>query len=226
MALDWKAISDNIVNISQVLADFLDTVTSKDVEWVFIDDEGNVNNIKLPNLAKINNLFGKKYLGSSDSEPTEHADGTDLETGDMYFDNESKSSKVYDGTNWKPVADYRNMTVAKFTGDGDTKEFAVDNGFTPDKGMVFLNGSDVTSDVDISDGANIKFSTAPKDGDEIVGYFFNTFEVADTITTSGGSSTGDIKISKSDKGFVLVDRKDGKEYRLYVEDGNLGLEEV
>ena len=39
-------------------------------------------------------------------------------------------------------------------------------------------------------------------------------------------SSGDIEIDRSDKGFVLKDRTNGKKYRLYMDDGELKTEEV
>ena len=53
MAVNWKAISDNLVNISLVLTDFMDTNNPKDISWVFTDDEGNVKNINIPNIGKV-----------------------------------------------------------------------------------------------------------------------------------------------------------------------------
>ena len=51
MALNWEAISNNIINISQVLGDFLDSKNAKQVEWIYMDEDGSVKNIKLPNLG-------------------------------------------------------------------------------------------------------------------------------------------------------------------------------
>jgi hypothetical protein len=48
---NWEAISNNIINISQVLADFLDTANSKNVEWVYMQDDGTVKTIEVPNLG-------------------------------------------------------------------------------------------------------------------------------------------------------------------------------
>jgi len=81
MGFNWKAISDNLVNISQVLTDFLDTENSKDVEWVYTDDDNNPKTITLPNVAKVledieSDLTNKieivigDYLMFSDEEPT------------------------------------------------------------------------------------------------------------------------------------------------------------
>ena len=38
--------------------------------------------------------------------------------------------------------------------------------------------------------------------------------------------TADIKITDSSRGVILVDRSTGTSYRLFIEDGNLGIEEV
>jgi len=81
MAVNWKAISDNLVNISLVLTDFMDTNNPKDISWIFTDNEGNVKNINIPNIAKVlknveNDLSNKvetvigDYLMFSNSKPT------------------------------------------------------------------------------------------------------------------------------------------------------------
>ena len=50
-AVNWKQINDNIVNVGQVLASLVDTETQQNVEFVLIDDNGNVKNVKVGNLA-------------------------------------------------------------------------------------------------------------------------------------------------------------------------------
>jgi len=81
MGLNWKAISDNLVNTSLVLTDFMDTNDPKDVEWTYVDDEGNEKTVSVPNIAKVlknveNDLSNKvetvigDYLMFSDKEPT------------------------------------------------------------------------------------------------------------------------------------------------------------
>jgi len=81
MGLNWKAVSDNLVNISLVLTDFMDTNNPKDVEWTYTDDEGNEKTVSVPNVAKVlndteNDLSDKvetvigDYLMFSDKEPT------------------------------------------------------------------------------------------------------------------------------------------------------------
>jgi hypothetical protein len=94
--------------------------------------------------------------------------------------------EVWDGSQWQLASSAVNGLLKKtqFRGDGTTTSFAVTDGFDANYGIVFLNGVDVTKDVDISDGQNIKFSTAPANGDEITAYFFGSFRVADVYTKS------------------------------------------
>ena len=49
--VNWKQINDNIVNVGQVLASLVDTETKQNVEFVIVDNNGNVKNINMPNLA-------------------------------------------------------------------------------------------------------------------------------------------------------------------------------
>jgi len=81
MAINWKAVSDNLVNISLVLTDFMDSNNAKDIAWVFTDDSGNIENINIPNIAKVlqekesdlantvETTIGE-YLMFSNTEPT------------------------------------------------------------------------------------------------------------------------------------------------------------
>ena len=53
MAYNWQQISDNIVNISQILNDFLDTKNPKNVKWVYVDNKGDVHEMEIPNFATV-----------------------------------------------------------------------------------------------------------------------------------------------------------------------------
>lgn len=124
--------------------------------------------------------------------------------------------------------------MGRFQGDGSTTQFTPSKTFNPSLGLVFLNGVNVTEDVDISDGANIKFDTAPDSGDNIDYIFFDSIQFADTVTLSSDQDISGVKtfskdvvISDENQGVVLVDRSDtSKKYRLYVDNGNLGIETV
>jgi len=182
MALPWEIISENVLNVAKILDDLLDTSNSKDVDWIVKNEDGTVDSKIVPNLAKLAGLFGKRYVGASDTPPTKRLDGTAIEEGDMYFDTVKKQMMVYNGTEWKPVAYAAALIKASFTGDGSTTEFTVEGGYEPNMGMVFLNGVNVTNEVDLTSGTVIKFKEAPADGDIIEAYFYNSFKVADAYT--------------------------------------------
>jgi len=233
MALDWRIISENVINISQLLADFLDTKNPKDVEWVYLDEDGNINSFYLPNLAKMASLLGKKYIGASDTEPTSELDGDELKTGDMYFDTSRNQMMVYNGSEWEPVAFASSLKEVDFTGDGETTEFVVENGYNPNMGLVFLNGVNVTKDVDITNGKSIIFSEAPADGDEIFAIFYNNFEATDAMRLSDNNVTvGDLEFELPEKGVILRDRSltddngNPVRYRLFIDNGDLKIEEL
>jgi len=62
----------------------------------------------------------------------------------------------------------------------------------------------------------------------------NTGEQPDTsdkwiqiLTTNGGQVYGDIEFTKDIYGLIIIDRNDNtKKWRLFIDDGNLGIEEV
>jgi len=100
MALPWNIISENVLNVAKVLDDLLNTSESKDVDWITKKEDGTIESRAVPNLAKLSTLLGKKYIGSSDTEPTSKLDGSALEAGDMYFDTKLKGMRVYNGSEW------------------------------------------------------------------------------------------------------------------------------
>ena len=126
------------------------------------------------------------------------------------------------------------LKSGRFTGDGSTKVFTIEGGYDANMGIVYLNGTEVTQDVDISDGSTIVFNTAPADGDTVDYVMFGSFQLVNAVDLNSsqtvvGSKTfsKDINIEDENNGLVLIDRSDTtKKYRLYVDNGNLGIEEV
>ena len=102
------------------------------------------------------------YQGTHDSDPDNRNDGSDLQKGDLYYNDSDDVMKVYTGSEWS----------------------AIDNFYTKDE----------------SDNRFIN-----NDGDVI---------------------DGDLEYKKDTQGTILKDRKDGTKYRLFIDDGNLGIEEV
>ena len=193
------------------------------------------------------------YIGASSEPPTSSSDGGDLKPGDKYFDTDTKKMMIWDGSAWVVDPDFYVIAPidgmvkkVQYLGDGTKKSFTVTDGYTPNMGQVFLNGSNVTYGVDISDGANIVFEEAPKTDDEITAIFYGVFKVADCITNAefdtsfvplfdytGSKILDKIKAANKDietfdknRSLILEDRGNGTKYRLYIENGNLGIEEV
>jgi hypothetical protein len=84
MALNWEVINENVLNLAFVMNDILDTVDPKDVSWVMKDDNGNVIDTTVPNLAKIIQQLGKGSVLVGNGAP-----GQDLKTngvGTLYVD--------------------------------------------------------------------------------------------------------------------------------------------
>jgi len=50
--LPWDIINTNVLNVSKVLNDLLNTGVAKDVSWVYKEVDGTVTNINIPNMAK------------------------------------------------------------------------------------------------------------------------------------------------------------------------------
>ena len=175
-------------------------------------------------------IFSETYQGSYSDDPSKRTNGGDLQIGDVCFNTTDNRLKVYTGSKgWKYVSESVNGLLKRFnaTGDGTTTSFTVDGGYNADMGVVMLNSADVTNEVDISDGSSIKFNTAPANGSKISAYFFNSFQLADAMSVSGDNEIdGDIFFKKNIKGIILTDRSNSKKYRLYVNNGNLGIEEA
>jgi len=100
MALPWRTISENVINISKVLNDLLDPVNDKDIMWVVRDQLGNVIEKKIPNISKLINVFGKRYIGAYEGTPSSRPDGAPLQPGDYYLDINDKKLKFFDGSGW------------------------------------------------------------------------------------------------------------------------------
>jgi hypothetical protein len=175
--VNFRVRADNFVG---ALPDFGNKINQWATEANFVEDE--INNW----LGNKDKAYVRMYLGPKDSDPTARNDTTTLQVGDLFFDTTINKMKVWDGSQWQLASSAVNGLLKKtqFTGDGTTTSFAVTDGFDANYGIVFLNGVDVTKDVDISDGQNIKFNTAPANGDETTAYFFGSFRVADVYTKS------------------------------------------
>jgi len=53
-----------------------------------------------------------------------------------------------------------------------------------------------------------------------------TMNALSEIPIKGSEISGDLTVTNPDNGLILTDRKTKKEYRLFIDNGNLGIEEV
>ena len=123
------------------------------------------------------------YQGAYDTDPDKRLDGSDLIAGDLYFNTDNNALKVYTGNSWVIISD-KIETILKevnFQGDGSTTEFDVDGGHNG-IGQIFVNGTNVTDSVDLSDTTKITFNTAPADQSDIYCVFYGSFQIADVYT--------------------------------------------
>jgi len=87
---------------------------------------------------------------------------------------------------------------------------------------------DVTGSTTLNDTLTVSKSTILNDTLEVS----KTLTVQDTSTIQDlnvqglTTSNNDIIINDKNKGFILIDRNNNKQYRLYIEDDTLGIEEV
>ena len=237
LAPDIKKVADSFNNVNTV-AGSIDNVNTVAGSIENINNLGPIHSEIKTCADNINSIewVGDVYLGPKDSDPDKRNDGSDLQEGDLYFNTTINKMKVYNSDGVWQLASSAVNGIKKtqlFIADGITKEFNVEGGFDATYADIYLNGVNVTKDVDVSDGQNIKFNIEPNNGDEIYGVFYGSFQIADTLpSNSDGTTTGDITFSNKNKGVILLDRSktddDGNpiKYRLFIDDGNLGIEEL
>ena len=139
----------------------------------------NINTVAT-NLASVNN-FAEQYRISS-SAPT-----TSLNIGDLYFDTNQNELKVYKSSGWAAAGSTVNGTSQRYTynitsavssvtgSDANGNTLAYDAGFAD----VYLNGVRLSSsDVTITSGTSVAFTSALSNGDVVDIVAYGTFNVA------------------------------------------------
>ena len=163
--LDWVKINTNVVNISKVLNNLVNTTEEMNVEWIVYDQDGNIIQVNIPNLASI-------------------------------------IAEIKDNAISVNQFDKRSNTML-------TSLVALQTQITNIVGFINkieLVGTD-------GKGMNAKY---------LDGLKADKFERRDTSQTR----IGDVIFTNNTDGVVLADRKTGIQYRLYIDNGNLGIEEV
>ena len=184
----------------------------------------NINNVNITANSIDNvNTYSKTYQGAKELDPTTRNDGTELLKGDLYFNTDVNKMKVFDGDAWQLTGSVINsiLKTQSWVGDGTTTEFEVDGGYNDNFAEIYLNGSNVTKDVDISNGVSIKFDEAPTDDSNIYGVFFGSFQLADTYTRTEidkKSVSVDMVHIDSDSDIAI-----GKKYFIDTSSGSITL---
>lgn len=167
------------------------------------------------NLSAIN-AFANIYLGPSASAPTADPDGSALDIGDLYFDTNTNTLKVYAATGWVSAGSSVNGTsnrsdfvVGTASGgyNGSTTVFPItyDAGFVD----VYLNGIKLQpADFTATNGTSVSLLTAAQTNDTVSLVAFGTFNVANfsindanDVTTSGVSNGQVLAFNSSTSDF-------------------------
>ena len=158
--------------------------------------------------------FADIYLGAASSNPTQDADGSALEDGDLYFNTTSNNLRVFStASGWQSAGSVTNGTSARFTftvsgtpttisgNDDSGNALAYDANFMDVylNGVKQINGTDVT----ITSGNSIVFASALTNGDIVDCVAFGTFQVAN-INAGTAITAGTLPIARGGTGLSSV----------------------
>tara|TARA_B100000161_G_scaffold66567_1_gene45252 strand:- start:1296 stop:3509 length:2214 start_codon:yes stop_codon:yes gene_type:complete len=227
-------IQSNVTTVAGIQAN-VTTVAGIDTEVQAVaNNQTNVNNVggSISNvnlvggsIASVNtaannlsaiNAFANIYLGPSASAPTADPDGSALDIGDLYFDTNTNTLKVYAATGWVSAGSSVNGTsnrsdfvVGTASGgyNGSTTVFPItyDAGFVD----VYLNGIKLQpADFTATNGTSVTLLSAAQTNDTVSLVAFGTFNVANfsindanDVTTSGVSNGQVLAFNSSTSDF-------------------------
>ena len=178
----------------------------------------NINQVA-SNLSSVAN-FANIYLGAASSNPTQDADGSSLEDGDLYFNTTSNNLRVFStASGWQSAGSVTNGTSARFTftvsgtpttisgNDDSGNALQYDANFMDVylNGVKQINGTDVT----ITSGNSIVFASALTNGDIVDCVAFGTFQVAN-INAGTAITSGILPVARGGTGLSSLAGNAGK----------------
>ena len=178
----------------------------------------NINQVA-SNLSSVAN-FANIYLGAASSNPTQDADGSSLEDGDLYFNTTSNNLRVFStASGWQSAGSVTNGTSARFTftvsgtpttisgNDDSGNALQYDANFMDVylNGVKQINGTDVT----ITSGNSIVFASALTNGDIVDCVAFGTFQVAN-INAGTAITSGTLPVARGGTGLSSLAGNAGK----------------
>ena len=140
--------------------------------------------------------FDDIFLGAKATAPTVDNDGDTLQVGALYFDTSDSKFYGWDGSIWVTANNSFNALFNRqsyvATAGQTTFTISYDVGYVD----VFLNGIKLLSGVDFtaSNGTTVVLTTGATSGDNVDILAYGTFNVANTLSTSGGTVTGSLSL--------------------------------
>lgn len=147
-----------------------------------------------------------KYIGPSSSNPTVRADGSALQTGDLYFNSVALEMRVYTGSAWQPqAASPDTLSERTFTAAAGQTSYTFTGGYRVGYTFVYLNGVllDAT-DITATNGTTITFTTALSAGDEVRILSFKAVGTVAVSDISGLQASLDSKAATSSLSTVAT----------------------
>ena len=203
------AIDTDVTTVAAMSSADISAVAAIDTDVTAVANIASDVTTAAANVTDISN-FADIYYGPSATAPTLRADGSALQTGDLYFDTATDTMKVYGSGGWVAAGSSVNGTADRFiysvssstttiTGpDDNANTLAYDAGYVDVylNGVKMVEGTDVTS----TSGTNIVFTTAigtsGTDTVDIIAYgtfSLASFSVGDANDVSlGGAATNDL----------------------------------
>ena len=115
------------------------------------------------NVTDITN-FADVYIGPSASDPTQRADTSALQAGDLYFNTTVDELRVYSGSQWVSGT-AGTLAVQRYSGDGSTVAFTLATAPAGENNtQVYISGVYQQKDTYSVSGTTLTFSAAPPIG--------------------------------------------------------------
>ena len=145
--------------------------------------------------------FDDIFLGAKATAPTVDNDGDTLQVGALYFDTTDSKFYGWDGSIWITANNSFNALFNRqaFTATAGQTTFNIsyDVGYVD----VFMNGIKLISGVDFTatNGTTVVLTTGATAGDSVDILAYGTFNVANALSTSGGTVSGAISFQDNAK---------------------------
>jgi len=174
--------------------------------------------------------YARAYYGPQAVAPSVGTGFPNVVEGDLYFDTVLKEMRVYDGQVWKAAGSTVNGTSVResFTATDGQTTFTVTGGYDAGYIDVYRNGYKLANgtDVDVSSGTEVVLTDGAADGDIVDIVAYGTFLLADFYSKAEGDDRYSVRTQTKDTVTRYPDNSNGKQYKLYVDDGQIVMEEV